>query len=78
MPQQAWIQNMTLHDNVLFGSPYNEEKYKQTIYACALEPDLKQLLAGDQVPSSPSLPPFFSVFKEEMALLESITRLALS
>jgi hypothetical protein len=40
---------MTLKDNVLFGLPCDERRYKSTIYACALEPDLKQLLAGDQV-----------------------------
>lgn len=49
VPQQAWIQNLTLRDNVLFGCPFDEEKYKRTIQVCALEPDLKQLLAGDQV-----------------------------
>jgi ATP-binding cassette, subfamily C (CFTR/MRP), member 1 len=49
VPQQAWIQNMTLRDNVLFGSPYDAEKYRQTLHVCALEPDLKQLLSGDQV-----------------------------
>eukprot|EP00026_Physarum_polycephalum_P000482 Phypoly_transcript_00483.p1 GENE.Phypoly_transcript_00483~~Phypoly_transcript_00483.p1 ORF type:complete len:1415 (-),score=265.79 Phypoly_transcript_00483:241-4485(-) len=48
VPQQAWIQNMTLRDNVLFGSRFDEEKYLHTIQVCALEPDLKQLLAGDQ------------------------------
>jgi ABC-type multidrug transport system fused ATPase/permease subunit len=49
VPQQAWIQNMTLRDNVLFGQPFNEEKYNHTIRVCALDPDLKQLLVGDQV-----------------------------
>jgi ATP-binding cassette subfamily C (CFTR/MRP) protein 1 len=52
VPQQAWIQNMTLRDNVLFGSQFDEEKYNHTIQVCALEPDLKQLLAGDQVSMS--------------------------
>ena len=49
VPQQAWIQNMTLRDNVLFGSPFNEERYRHTIDVCALEPDLRQLQAGDEV-----------------------------
>jgi ATP-binding cassette, subfamily C (CFTR/MRP), member 1 len=47
--QQAWIQNMTLRDNVLFGMPYDEARYKNALRVCALEPDLKQLPAGDQV-----------------------------
>jgi ABC-type transport system involved in cytochrome bd biosynthesis fused ATPase/permease subunit len=45
--QQAWIQNLTLRDNILFGSPYDEERYKKVIYACALQPDLDILPAGD-------------------------------
>lgn len=49
VPQQAWIQNMSVRDNILFGKDYDEERYKYTIQVCALEPDLKQLLAGDQV-----------------------------
>ncbi len=47
MPQQAWIQNATLKDNVLFGKVWNEYHYSSTIEGCALEPDLKILPAGD-------------------------------
>ncbi|CAG8602800.1 21542_t:CDS:10 [Gigaspora margarita] len=46
-PQTAWIQNATLRDNITFGLPYNEEKYRQVIKDCCLEPDLKVLPAGD-------------------------------
>uniref|UniRef100_A0A914W5V4 Uncharacterized protein n=1 Tax=Plectus sambesii TaxID=2011161 RepID=A0A914W5V4_9BILA len=46
-PQQAWIQNMSLRDNVLFGSPFNQERYDSVIEACALLPDLAVLPAGD-------------------------------
>ena len=45
--QQAWIQNATLRDNILFGNPYEEKKYQQTLRACALERDLEILSAGD-------------------------------
>lgn len=48
VPQQAWIQNATLKDNILFGSELNEARYQQVIKACALLPDLEQLPAGDQ------------------------------
>ena len=44
--QQAWIQNATLQDNILFGKPMNREHYDKVIAACALEPDLKILPAG--------------------------------
>ncbi|XP_037541476.1 canalicular multispecific organic anion transporter 1, partial [Nematolebias whitei] len=47
VPQQAWIQNATLRDNVLFGSPYEDERFQEVIEACALGPDLKLLAAGD-------------------------------
>merc|ERR1712129_226269 len=46
--QQAWIQNMTVRDNILFGSEYNAAKYQQVVEACALLSDLEILPAGDQ------------------------------
>ena len=48
VPQQAWIQNLTLKDNVLFGNELSEERYKQVLAACALEKDLQMLPGGDQ------------------------------
>uniref|UniRef100_A0A8C9SE94 ATP-binding cassette, sub-family C (CFTR/MRP), member 3 n=1 Tax=Scleropages formosus TaxID=113540 RepID=A0A8C9SE94_SCLFO len=47
VPQQAWIQNATLRDNILFGQPYNECKYRAVLDACALTPDLDVLPGGD-------------------------------
>jgi ATP-binding cassette subfamily C (CFTR/MRP) protein 1 len=47
-PQYAWIQNATLKDNILFGKPYKSRWYRDVINACALEPDLEILPAGDQ------------------------------
>lgn len=47
-PQQAWIQNATVRDNILFGLPYNESLYNQVVEACALWPDLLMLPDGDQ------------------------------
>ena len=38
---------MTLRDNVLFGAEYDKRKYVQTMLACQLEPDLKEMPAGD-------------------------------
>ncbi|KAJ3273542.1 hypothetical protein HDV01_004309 [Terramyces sp. JEL0728] len=46
-PQQAWIQNATVKENILFGSPYEEERYINTIRVCALEKDLQMLNNGD-------------------------------
>ncbi|XP_064615188.1 ATP-binding cassette sub-family C member 5-like [Liolophura sinensis] len=46
--QQAWIMSGTLRDNVLFGFPYDEDKYALVIEACGLLPDIESLIAGDQ------------------------------
>jgi ABC-type multidrug transport system fused ATPase/permease subunit len=41
--QQAWIQNMTVRDNILFGLPFEETRYDRVIDACALASDLAML-----------------------------------
>ncbi|XP_055346994.1 multidrug resistance-associated protein 1-like [Paramacrobiotus metropolitanus] len=48
VPQQAWIQNLTLKENILFGKPLDEERYQKVLDACALRTDLELLAAGDQ------------------------------
>ncbi|XP_052124000.1 multidrug resistance-associated protein 1 [Frankliniella occidentalis] len=45
--QQAWIQNATLRDNILFGLPMEKEKYNMVVEACALKADLEMLPGGD-------------------------------
>ncbi|KAF1333300.1 Atp-binding protein, partial [Globisporangium splendens] len=45
--QQTWIQNLTVRDNILFGLPFDPEKYDRVVDACGLRPDFKQFLAGD-------------------------------
>ncbi|OXB77004.1 UNVERIFIED_CONTAM: hypothetical protein H355_014826 [Colinus virginianus] len=47
VPQQAWIQNATLKDNILFGQAPNEQKYQNILEACALKTDLEVLPGGD-------------------------------
>ncbi|MED6282695.1 Canalicular multispecific organic anion transporter 2 [Characodon lateralis] len=47
VPQQAWIQNATLRDNILFGRSFKEQKYRRVLDACALTPDLEVLPGGD-------------------------------
>ncbi|KAJ7224976.1 ABC protein [Mycena haematopus] len=46
-PQGAWIQNATLRDNVLFGRPFEEERYWRVIEDACLLPDLQLLADGD-------------------------------
>ncbi|KAK0726480.1 P-loop containing nucleoside triphosphate hydrolase protein [Apiosordaria backusii] len=45
--QEAWLTNNTVRNNILFGQPLDEERYKAVLQACALEPDLKILPRGD-------------------------------
>ena len=47
IPQQAWIQNMTVRDNILFARAYHQSEYNKVLEACALTPDLKILPGGD-------------------------------
>uniref|UniRef100_A0A8C0LE46 Multidrug resistance-associated protein 1 n=1 Tax=Canis lupus dingo TaxID=286419 RepID=A0A8C0LE46_CANLU len=48
VPQQAWIQNDSLRENILFGRQLQERYYKAVIEACALLPDLEILPSGDR------------------------------
>lgn len=48
VPQQAWIMNETLKNNVLFGMEFNRHKYDKVIRVCELLPDLEILSAGDE------------------------------
>jgi ABC-type multidrug transport system fused ATPase/permease subunit len=44
IPQQAWIQNATIRENVLFGREYNEKFYNKIVAACSLLPDFYIML----------------------------------
>ncbi|EDO16987.1 hypothetical protein Kpol_1041p45, partial [Vanderwaltozyma polyspora DSM 70294] len=47
-PQQAWIMNSSVKENILFGHKYDEHYYNLTIEACQLTEDLKMLPDGDE------------------------------
>ena len=47
VPQQAWMQNASVKDNILFGKQIDQTLYDNIIEACALKPDLKILPGGD-------------------------------
>jgi len=47
VPQSPWVQNLSVRDNILFGLPYHEGRYRAAIHACALELDLEILPGGD-------------------------------
>ncbi|KAJ7284876.1 P-loop containing nucleoside triphosphate hydrolase protein [Mycena rebaudengoi] len=46
--QESWVLNETIKDNIIFDTPFDEERYKTVLYQCALEPDLALFQAGDQ------------------------------
>ncbi|KAL5499199.1 hypothetical protein ACEPAH_1717 [Sanghuangporus vaninii] len=46
-PQESWVLNETIRDNILFGEPYDEDRYKKVLKQCALEKDLELWEAGD-------------------------------
>lgn len=45
--QEAWIKNATVRDNILFGAPFDAERYEAVLDACSLRDDLAILRAGD-------------------------------
>ncbi|KAG0331518.1 hypothetical protein BG000_010823 [Podila horticola] len=47
VPQQAWIFNASLKENILFGKALDQERYDHIIAAAGLIPDFKMLPAGD-------------------------------
>nr|CAB3485572.1 unnamed protein product [Digitaria exilis] len=47
VPQTAWILSGNIRENILFGNPYDKEKYEKIIEACALTKDLELFANGD-------------------------------
>ncbi|RKP04662.1 hypothetical protein THASP1DRAFT_33543, partial [Thamnocephalis sphaerospora] len=45
--QSPWLRSATVRENILFGQPYEETRYRQVLHACALERDIGSLQAGD-------------------------------
>ncbi|CDO74329.1 hypothetical protein BN946_scf184850.g1 [Trametes cinnabarina] len=46
--QESWVQNETIKNNILFGAPYDEDRYNKVLYQCALKRDLSLFDAGDE------------------------------
>nr|CAB3486872.1 unnamed protein product [Digitaria exilis] len=47
VPQTAWIMSGNIRDNILFGNPYDKEKYERILQACALAKDIEMFANGD-------------------------------
>lgn len=46
--QSAWIQGGTIQENILFGFPMDQARYRSALKACALDQDIAQFSFGDQ------------------------------
>ncbi|KAK8027114.1 ABC transporter [Apiospora marii] len=45
--QAPWLQNMSIRENILFCAPYEPERYRKVLEACALTQDLAGFKHGD-------------------------------
>ncbi|KAK3914649.1 Multidrug resistance-associated protein 7 [Frankliniella fusca] len=45
--QHPWLQRGTIRDNILFGKPYDQSRYRSVLEACCLEDDLSILPKRD-------------------------------
>ncbi|KAL1965879.1 hypothetical protein VTN77DRAFT_5012 [Rasamsonia byssochlamydoides] len=45
--QTPWIENASIKDNILFGLPYDQARYRKVLFACALKKDLEMLPDGE-------------------------------
>lgn len=46
--QLPWLQHDSIKNNVLFGAPFEKDRYDEVIRECALGADLKLFDAGDE------------------------------
>jgi ATP-binding cassette subfamily C (CFTR/MRP) protein 1/ATP-binding cassette subfamily C (CFTR/MRP) protein 2 len=46
VPSEPWLVSATLRENIVFGMPYDDRKYRAVIRACALTRDIKSLSRG--------------------------------
>ncbi|KAJ5812061.1 P-loop containing nucleoside triphosphate hydrolase protein [Penicillium riverlandense] len=45
--QIPWIENASIKDNILFGLPFDPERYQKVLFACALQKDFDMLPDGE-------------------------------
>jgi ABC-type multidrug transport system fused ATPase/permease subunit len=61
--QQPWLMSGTLKENILYGSPFDKNRYEQALRASCLEADLLQLPGGEE-----------TVIGERVALARAVYR----
>lgn len=45
--QMPWLESMSIRDNILFSTPFDETRYWQVLRACCLMDDLRKFKGGD-------------------------------
>lgn len=48
VPQEAWIINASVRENIIFGNTFDEALYRKVVKMSALEPDFAIMPAGDK------------------------------
>lgn len=48
VPQEPFVQNTSVRNNILFGLPLDRDKYRRVIHACELGSDFAALPHGDK------------------------------
>ena len=46
--QTAWLETMSIRDNIVFGQYFDQDRYDKVLDCCCLQPDLKTFPEGDQ------------------------------
>ncbi|KAI1497200.1 P-loop containing nucleoside triphosphate hydrolase protein [Biscogniauxia marginata] len=46
--QIPWIENATVKENILFGLPYDDYRYRKTVEVCALAKDIEMFSDGEE------------------------------
>ena len=47
VPQIPWVFSGTIRENILFGLPFNEERFQEVVHICELTKDLTHFTSGD-------------------------------
>lgn len=47
MAQTSFLLSGSIRDNVLFGSPFDEDRYRAVLWCCALVKDIEAFQDGD-------------------------------
>ena len=45
--QEAFIQNLSVRENILFGAPFDQDRYNRVVEACSLKSDFAVMPSGD-------------------------------